>query len=224
MGRILKNFALNDILPVKYLGFTLGPFPWDYMRLREGHKVTEGVKKLLPAPQFLLGVEVKSKCETLGVMMAPLPHRYGRVEKETKYPTIVAGEYGKGKVIYFAGNFGGQYWAHRFPDYRKLIINALNWAINGAWTVEVEAPQTVEVSLFSKDDFLVLHIVNMTYEYQRPVEKVLPANVDLKIRIPGKKIESAFSLTRREEVKVKGETELTLRNIGEYESIVIKLS
>jgi len=224
MGGMLENFALSDALPIKYLGFTLGPFRWDYMRLREGHKVTEGIKKLLPAPQFLLGVEAKSRSETLGVMMAPLPHRYGRVEKETKYPTIVAGEYGKGKVIYFAGNFGGQYWAHRFPDYRKLIINALSWAINGAWTVEVEAPQTVEVSLFSKDDFLVIHLVNMTYEYQRPVEKVLPADVDLKIKIPGKKVESAFSLSRKEKIDVKGETELTLHTIGEYESVVVRLS
>jgi uncharacterized membrane protein len=223
-GRMLRDFALSDVLPVEYLGFTLGPFRWDYMRLKEGHKVTRDVKKLLPAPQYLLGVEAKSKSETLGTMMAPLPHRYGRVEKETRYPTIVVGEYGKGKVIYFAGNFGGQYWAHRFPDYRKLIVNALDWAVNGAWTIEVEAPQTVEVSLFSKDDFLVLHIVNMTHEYQRPVEKVLPVNVNLKIKIPGIKVKSALSLTRSEKVNVKDENELTLRNIAEYECIVIKLS
>lgn len=226
MGEILGDFALSETLPVKYSGFTLGPFRWDYMRLKEKHEITEGIKDLLPAPQFLLGVEAKSGSRILGVMMNPLPHRYGKVEKETKYPTLVAGTYGAGKVIYFAGNIGAQYWAHKFPDYRKLIVNALDWAINGEWTVNADAPQTVEVTLFKGDGFLLVNLVNMTYEYQRPVERVLPVNVKLKIKAPEGRVKEAFSLSRGEKVDIKegsGEIEIMLRGVKEYESVVLSL-
>jgi len=226
-GEAKEDFSLGETLPVGYLSFTLGPFPWDYMRLREDHPITNGLKNLLPAPQFLLGVEPRPGAEAMGVMMGPLPHRYGKVEKETKYPTMVAGAYGKGRVVYFPGTVGGQYWAHKFPDYRRLLWNALDWTVGGKWTLDAEAPQTVEVTLLGKDEWLIAHLVNMTYEYQRPVEKVLPANVKLKIKTPGKTVREAFLLTTKEKVNVAstvGEANLNMSNLAEYEAVVMKLS
>lgn len=226
IGRIKDNFILKDVLPADYLGLTLGPFRWDYMSIKNEHLITKGLGSLLPSTTFLLGVKAKPETEILGVMMAPLPHRYGKVERELRYPTLLAGMYGKGRVVYFPGNIGGQYWAHKFPGYKRLIINAIRWVAKRKLSLEAQAPQSVELTLFRNEDVLILHMVNMTYEFQRPVETVLPVDVKVKINIPHLEVKRSYLLTTKEELPIKiskENVEIAVENVREYEAAVIEL-
>ncbi len=59
------------------------------------------------------------------------------------------------------------------------------------------------------------------------MEKVLPVNVKLKIKTPGKTVGEAFLLTTKEKVDVMGtvgEAKLNISNLAEYEAVVMRLS
>jgi len=79
--------------------------------------------------------------------------------KNSNYPCITLNKYGKGRVIFIAGEIFKTYWEKNDPYLKYLIRNLVN-LVTKEKLLEVEAPPCIEVSLFQKENKKVLHLVN----------------------------------------------------------------
>ncbi len=71
----------------------------------------------------------------------------GAVER----PAIVVRQYGKGKVVYFAGGFDSAYYLYPYPYQRELIAQAMRWAAPEDPTITVDAPMCVHADHVQAD-------------------------------------------------------------------------
>jgi len=227
-----RDFGLGDVLGVGYLGGTLGPLRWDYMRVRRGHPVVEGVPEfsrfpeddLLACPEYCLKVEARDG-EVLGVQLEPQPARYWGETPETSYPTIVARKYGGGRVVYFPGNFGGQYWAQGFLDYLRIIGNALRWTSRGEPPVTVEGPEALEVTAYRGRAGVVVFLVNYQYSLRRPFRDVVPVG-EVRISLRSSRPDAVVRMTTGEEIPFsydEGSVEFVVADLELYEGILVRM-
>jgi len=226
-----KDFGLKDVLGVGYLGGTLGPLRWDYMRVKGGHPVVEGVPEfcrfpgddLLACPEYCLKVEARDG-EVLGVQLEPQPARYWGETPETSYPTIVARRYGGG-VVYFPGNFGAQYWAQGFLDYLRTIGNALRWASRGEPPVAVEGPEALEVTAYRGREGLVVFLVNYQYSVRRPFREVVSiGEVKVSLKVPHRP-DRVVRMTTGQDILFfyeGGLVRFVVPNLGLYEGVLVQ--
>ncbi len=77
-------------------------------------------------------------------------------------PAVVAHQYGRGRVVYFAGGFDTAYYLYAYPYQRLLIKHAIEWAAAAPAPMTVTAPMCVHSVLMrqSKDGAarLVVHL------------------------------------------------------------------
>ncbi|MCL2352714.1 MAG: alpha-L-fucosidase [Firmicutes bacterium] len=76
---------------------------------------------------------------------------------DTQNPSIVRGNFGKGSVIWSAAPFE----ASAQPVHRKVFINLLNLLTGGRRTIETDAPEHVECTVFKDGEKTLLHFVNL---------------------------------------------------------------
>ena len=67
-------------------------------------------------------------------------------------PGAVAGEFGKGRVVYMAAGIDGGYFSYSYPYQRLLLKNAIEWAANSPFPIEVQAPMCVQATFFRQQD------------------------------------------------------------------------
>jgi hypothetical protein len=114
--------------------------------LRTGAEIA--AQLMLPATEVVFGVRVFSFAEDV----AP-----GEV---AAYPAIVTRTFGKGRVVYFAGDVTGAYGNFGDPSLRLLLRNAILWASAGPLPVETDAPRAVEVRCYRQGNRHLVHLVN----------------------------------------------------------------
>jgi len=75
---------------------------------------------------------------------------------------IVESHHGEGRTLYYAVRLGAHYSRLGLPDYAELFTRPL---LSGAPQppVRVDAPETVQAEFYRKDDALIVHLVNHTY-------------------------------------------------------------
>ena len=78
----------------------------------------------------------------------------------TGYPAILTHTFGKGRVVYFAGDASGAYGNFGDPSLRKLLRNAILWANDGPLPVETDAPLAVEVRCYRQGSRYLVHLMN----------------------------------------------------------------
>ncbi len=117
--------------------------------------------------------EFSETAEILGYARKPLEGRYVDLVKET-YPSVVYHKYGKGESIYFSGAVGEFFDKYANPDWKKLVINSVNKFSDAE--IITDAPGSVEVSLRKKDNKYMIHLVNLTGEMIRPIERIIELN------------------------------------------------
>jgi hypothetical protein len=130
-------------------------------------------------------------------------------------------------VLYLPGQFGLTYAQRGFPDYRRLIYNAVEWMTRGEVLVETSLPDTVEVTLArTARGALVLHLVNCSADLSRPVERVAPASgATIRIRLSDCVQRRARALVAGVELSCRTENEvmnIALPTLSEYEVVVIE--
>jgi len=79
--------------------------------------------------------------------------------EKSNYPYITLNQYGRGKVIFIAGEIFKTYWEKNDPYLKYLIRNLVN-LVTSDKLLEVKAPPCLEVSLFQKENKKILHLVN----------------------------------------------------------------
>jgi hypothetical protein len=178
-----EDFALADVFGCRF--FSLVTLPYSFIKVTTASPLTEGVPVGLP-----LGHRDRQlRVLPIGQAETPAMIVYSRednnrvshyadppLDEGSRYPAVVASQYEKGRVVYFAGLPGAVFarWGH--PEFKRLLLNAVRWAVPGRWPLRVDAPMSVETTLFSQPekDRLMVHLVNLQSEAGRSIR--LPAD------------------------------------------------
>jgi hypothetical protein len=197
--RTRSDFRLAAVFGAHYSGELLGPLPIDYLELvadracgPDGGALLAGIEReVIPAPPSAVVVQ-PGGATVLATHLRQMQTRYLPLERDPQpKAAILVYEYGKGTCVYLPGTFGAAYWHHHFPDYRRLLANAVAWRTRPLVTLRlagdgeaVPAPETVEVTLRRAigGEWLV-HLVNHTGTMSRPIERVLPVQ-GLEVALP----------------------------------------
>ncbi len=230
LGDPYNDTILSDVLNVRYTGKIMGPLPWDYLRIKKEHTVMDGLpihaeeSGTLPSPEYNLKVEPSDEAEVLAVQIKHIASRYAKPSEEGP-PAIIASKYGDGRILYFSGTFGGQYWSHGFLDYLKLMENAVKWVNPNSPVIETDAPETIEVTMHKGESWSLIFLANYNFAVRRPFNEIYPAsNVKLKVRVestPSK----VMSLISEKPLKFKEADdgiEIYLPSIGEFEIVLLE--
>lgn len=141
-------------------------------------------------------------------------------------PAVTVNQFGRGRVIYFAGRPGSMYLHWAIPEMRIWLANAVNWVSRGDVSVRVHAEAPVSIGLFRQQKRHILHVVNMS-EAATPVSAVpILRNTMLLVKLaPGAMVRRVWALfcglDLDHEKKGDGLT-ITLPELREYEVIAIE--
>jgi hypothetical protein len=83
-------------------------------------------------------------------------------EENAEVPGVIAHQFGRGRVVYFAGGFDAAYYLYAYPYQRLLIKNAIEWAASVPAPITVEAPMCVHSTLMRQStdgrERLIVHL------------------------------------------------------------------
>jgi hypothetical protein len=83
-------------------------------------------------------------------------------DNNPEVPGVIAGTYGRGRVVYLAGAFDSAYYLYAYPYERLLLRNAIDWVAASPQPVEIAAPMCVHATVMrqAKDgaNRLVIHL------------------------------------------------------------------
>jgi hypothetical protein len=83
-------------------------------------------------------------------------------EGNPEVPGVIAGTYGRGRVVYLAGGLDAAYYLYAYPYQRVLLRNAINWVAASPQPVKIEAPMCVHSTVMrqAKDgaERLIVHL------------------------------------------------------------------
>lgn len=149
------------------------------------------------------------------------------------------------RLVYFPGQAGRLYWRTGDPRLRRLIVNTVLWSA-GEPLVRVSSGGYVELEAYKRDNQLLIHLLNHTYDRRLvvrsnraldrmlastpepvwPPTRVAPlANVRL-VLARGSEVRRAYSPLREGGLKVvkrRGHQEVVVKRLGEYHFIVVEL-
>ena len=179
-GEPRADSAFREVLGIECVERAMVPAGYEeYLKVREAdHPALDafGEEELLPRPVYALEVAARSDRETPLIFMNPINGHYKPLCGESKYPALIAGRYGKGKVIYFPHLVGKDYGELKGRMHEKLIADSVRAVLPGAPWIKVDAPPTVEVELWTQENGkrLLIHLVNNTGDMQRPMSQIMP--------------------------------------------------
>jgi type 1 glutamine amidotransferase len=165
-GSKLGKLGLEDVLGATYSGKEKIVMGYDtYMSIKAVHPVTEHLEEsmYIPSTGTQLEIRGKEKATALATLIDEPEAHYAPLKKDTRIPTILVNEYGKGKSVYFPGPIGDIYLKFGVMDHQKLIANAVRWVAKERQSVWVEnCPNTVELTAYkqSQKDRTIIHLVN----------------------------------------------------------------
>jgi len=151
--------------------------------------------------------------------------RYAQLGETTELPTIIASNYEQGKVVYFTGNFGGQYWGYGFLDYVKIIDNSLRWVNPTGLPVKLEVLESVEVTTYKGDSWYLVFLANYNFSVRRPFNSVHSASnlsIKLKTDFTPSRVKALVQGSDLEFKSLNDEVTVMLPKIGEYEIVLIE--
>ena len=219
------DYALCDCLGVKSAGRILGPFQWDYVHLKRPHPILEGISlDDIPAPSLGAASHVVD-AECIAMFREKAPGRYVELQPLSRYPAITVRKYYEGALIYMAGAFDVGYWIHRLREYRLILSNAVRLKRSACFIDLENAPQTLEVTVRSQGNRLILHFVNFTGEMSRPFEQIIPVyNLGVRIHktFSAKEVKALWSNKKIEFKETDKEISFVIPKIGFYEVVVIE--
>jgi hypothetical protein len=222
-----KDFALADVFGAADAHRLAGPRHWDFMRPASPDSLLDGVRReMIPSPEYYLAVSAHGARPVLQYT-APLVGRYDGVPATSGDPALLVNSFGKGKAVYFTGDFGNMIAAFHTPELLDIAANAVHGMAPPAFELS-GAPGSVEAVLRSQNNGtrLLLHLVNFTGEMTRPIRRVLPLdNVVVGFGDIGP-VKKAYTLVGRQAVAARknaqGRMEFALPRIAEYEVLVIE--
>ena len=187
-GERKRDLMLSDVLGVTYTGETQERFT--YIAPVDGaeHLFTSYTRKHpvgLPTSQMIL--KAKPGAQVLGQVVLPYtdpvdPITFASLHNNppgfsTEYPAIVMNHFGKGKVIYVAGDLENS------DPHRGIFINLIRLLVE-SFSFEADAPKPVEVTLFHQEDKrrFIVNLVN----FQKELPNIPVEGIRVRIRLEDK--------------------------------------
>jgi hypothetical protein len=143
---------------------------------------------LIAIDRTFLDVEPREGAVPSLALIPPSP--YGPPEKcywdvETTHPGLVWHRFGRGRSAYFPWPIGGLYHDLALPEYRALLLRAIDEVSATPRQVVTDAPAAVEVVVGRQPGGRVLaHLINYSGHRGRSFEEPLPIH-DLRVEISG---------------------------------------
>ena len=213
VGRKLENFRIADLLGVKYLGLE------EYGRY-ENYFTYRG--EWYPCYTYVIKTTLTT-ARALGVVSENTQGYYQPI-KLTEYPSITLNDYGKGRALYFCGNFFQTYSDFKFAKYLKLFNSLLDELGFRRQVLVENAPSSLEITLRKKDNKLYIHLVNFTSDLKRPIEYIALLK-NIKVVLSQLKAKHVRRLLGKDmHVEVNKHTSITLDEIHVYEVLEVELS
>jgi len=244
-GEQRSNFSLADVFGANY-SESLN-YSDSYIKLTGKHDVTSGVPDVVPLlvtePQ--LKVEVASQRDVLAKIVLPLTEHVPRArwfshgspppDMETDYPAILAGKFGKGRVVYFASSLETVYLKRGYPYAQKLLANATRWA-GGEPQITACAPVSIEVTAYRQPNKnrIIVHLTNFQTELSRSItgapsviREIMPAyDIIVSVKVPeGAKISEVYLAPERERLEFEfdhGRLRIKVPKVDIHKMVVIQ--
>ncbi|WP_165452690.1 alpha-amylase family protein [Paenibacillus thalictri] len=214
-GTLRHDYALGDVLGCAFTGIVKDNSQWGYQYVRGEHPLTRGFENtsLLASwgPQQL--VRVTSQAAEAPVTYVPQifpqpPERSWLRSYETEYPTLLLNRFGQGESVFFPYGVDRNVWQHGHNDFSELLKKALNYLLQGDYTVKTNAPASVHLSLNRSGGdpkSYVLHAVNTTAAPRRPVLQTIPVHdVQVDIKLKGTRLAGFTCLHKESDIQCSG--------------------
>jgi len=223
-GEKEKDFGLSDVLGISTNGIYKEHNNYNYFSFESGASYDQNVRSpYIPLPLLSLEITANTSTKIEGRALEDLKGRYVQLTKPNDI-MITSNNYGKGKSVYFAGNFGEMFYEYHVQEYKAIINNIILEKLVDV--IKFEGASThLEVILREQGKRKILHLVNYQAGPTRPFEKVTIIT-DLKIKIP-----LSWNVTKANSNKLDKElysktsnffTELTLPELREYDILVLE--
>lgn len=218
-----EDFILSDVFGASFKTVHQYDPGCGYQIVNSENPLFDGIfEENIPMP--LLSVETKPKdgAKTFGYARMPMQGRYLHIEKET-YPSVIYNKFGKGECLYIGAAVGEFFDKYGNADWKKIILSSVKGF--SAPVIETDAPGSVEVSLRKKEGKLLLHLINVTGEMIRPIERIIPLN-NISFKLNGiANVKSVKTLRGKENLKFGNSDSLTftLPQLNNHEIIEIIL-
>lgn len=147
-------------------------------------------------------------------------------EVETNHPGLLANSYGKGRSAYIPWPIGSLFHEWSIPEYRDLIIQAIDLVSAKPRQVVTNAPAQVEmvVSRQSEHGRTLVHLINYTGHDGRGFHPPIEVH-DIRIEVSGMDVQAARSTRLDQELTVDvddaGTATLTLPKLASFDLLVL---
>lgn len=181
-----SDFALADVFGIRPGAVLAGPSTLDYMAVSGKHALTAGLSQaILPCPEYRWLVLPKASTKTLLRFYEPMSRRYAALPEISRYPAATLNRFGKGLALFFPCSIGDLSLRYRFPDMRKLLINAARFLAPPPIDITGAPDEFVETSLRrGASGAITAHLINWA-SGERPAERAIPLGpIRVSIRLP----------------------------------------
>lgn len=234
-NQLRKNFGLSDLFGVHYDQGVEGPMKNSYLRLKGTHPVLKGLEnanriingyfrlKVTPVEDFPSPVTLIPSYPDL-----PMEDVYTRVP-ETDIRELYLREIGSSRIAYIPWDIERSFWKQQTPDHGMLLGNIIEWTLNEAPLVKVDAPGVIDVNLWKQENAMTVHLVNLTNPMMMkpPFRELIPVAATVHVRLPaGAKVKAVHLLMNEsvaEYTVAEGMVRVSIPQILDHEIIALDL-
>lgn len=174
--RVLRSdFALADLFGVSYDGGSEDNGPNGYMRVEHatGHSILRGFEQTRQIVTSAKHVNVRSVAAFSAPPLTRIPtYPTDPMEEifppvsQTNVPEVYTRTFpGGGRIVYFPGDIDATFAKTMAPDLARLMQNAVLWAANQKQSVSVRGPGILEVTHWSQEHSMTVHLLNCTNSF-----------------------------------------------------------
>jgi len=194
-----NDFGLGDVLGVSFTGLVIDTSYDTYQLIRDRDnpllKNVGDTDVLMNGGSSVL-VNLVNKDYKVAATHIPVIHNqppeYAWIpDMKTDFPTIVSGNYGKGKTVYFANAIEALCFTNGHEDFTEVYKNALDYATGADYLINAKAPRSVHISVIEKQNdpnHLIIAMVNTTGTSQRPMKEIVSVPVEVRVPLRGRKL------------------------------------
>jgi len=145
------------------------------------------LNEAIAAPDTRVALTLIPSIQAYAGATISIPDLSGVVET-TRIPVATHGAFGTGRTVWFANEIERVFYRYGFPDLGLVYANAVRYAAGGALTLEVSAPDFVDVTHMAQRDRALVHLINLPVGKPlatgwRPIGRNLVPVSDIGIRL-----------------------------------------